>query len=157
MDFKTGTIHGNSGSLIVAGTINGRACDLTIDTGSDISIVRADVLSGESQEEIQPVEGCLRTATGEREPLHGISQLELGIGSRRLPKTLWVAGIHDQCILGLDFLHSHSFQVNLRDGMLIVDEEEIPLRRSGATQEPSCLKVVLKEGVTYTYPHCLRL
>ena len=116
MDVKTGTIHGNSGSLIVAGTINGRA--LTIDTGSDISIVRADVLSGESQEKIQPVEGCLRTATGEREPLRGISQLELGIGSRRLPKTLWVAGIHDQCILGLDFLHSHSCQVNLRDGVL---------------------------------------
>ena len=29
----------------------------------------------------------------------------------------------------------------------IVDEEEIPLRRLGATQEPSCFKVVLKEGV----------
>ena len=76
-----------------------------------------------------------------------MGQLELGIGSRRLPKTLWVAGIHDQCILDLDVLHSHSCQVNLRDGVLIVDEEEIPLRRSGATQEPSCFKVVLKEGV----------
>lgn len=144
LDFKTGTIHGNSGSLIIAGTINGRACDLTIDTGSDISIVRADVLSGENQEKIQPVEACLRTATGGREPLRGISQVELSIGSRKLPETLWVAGIHDQCILGLDFLHSHNCQVNLGDDC---NEEEILLRRSEAMQEPSCFKVMLKEGV----------
>ena len=87
---------------------------MTIDSGSDISIVREDLLSEETREQIQPVHGWLRTATGEREPLHGVSQLQVGIGSHELPETLWVAGIHDQCILGLDFLQSHICQVNCK-------------------------------------------
>ena len=104
-DFKTGSIYGNSGSLIITGTINGKPCDMTIDTGSDISIVREDVLSEDTWEQIQSAQEWLRTATGEREPLRGVSQLQLGIGSQELPETSWVAGIHDQCILlGLDFL-----------------------------------------------------
>ena len=60
---------------------------------------------------------------------------------------MWVAGIHDQCILGLDFLQSHNCQVNLRDGVLTVDGEETPLKRSTTTQEPTCFRVVLTEGV----------
>ena len=39
---------------------------MAIDTGSDISIIRQDVLSTELQEQIEPVHGWLRTAT-ERE------------------------------------------------------------------------------------------
>ena len=117
---------------------------MTIYMGSDISIIREDVLSEETWEQIQPVQGWL---TGEREPLCGVSQLQLGIGSRELPETLWVAGIHDQCILGLDFLRSHNCHVNLKDGVLVVDREETPLRRSVTEQEPSCCRVVLSEGV----------
>ena len=121
---------------------------MTIDTGSDISIVREDVLSEETWEQIQPVHGWLSTATGEREPLHGVNQLQVGIGSCELPETLWVAGIHDQCILGLDFLQAHNCQVNLQDGVLTVDGKETPLRRLTAVQpEPSCCRVVLLEGV----------
>ena len=118
--------------------------DVTIDTGSDISIVREDVLSEETRKQIQPVQGWLRTATGEREPLRGESQLQVGIGSRELPETLWVAGIH---VLGLDFLQSHNCQVNLKDGVLVIDGEETPLRRSATDQEPRCCRVVLSEGV----------
>jgi hypothetical protein len=103
---------------------------MTIDTGSDISIIREDVLSEDTREQIQSVQGWLRTATGERESLRGVSQLQVGIGSRELPETLWVAGIHDQCILGLDFLQSHNCQVNLQKGILTIDGEETPLRRS---------------------------
>ena len=74
--------------------------------------------------------------------------MQLGIGSRELPETLWVAGIHDQCILGLDFLQSHNCQINLQDGILTVDGQETPLRRSTATQpEPNCCRVLLSEGV----------
>ena len=121
---------------------------MTVDTGSDISIIREDVLSEDTREQIQPVQGWLRTATGEREPLRGVSQLQLGIGSCELPVTFWVAGIHDQCILGLDFLQSHNCQVNLPKGVLTVDREETPLRRATPAQpEPNCHRVVLTEGV----------
>ena len=118
-----------------------------MDTGSNISIVRPDVLSGVSQELIQPVSSCLRTVTGERAPIHGKGQLQLGIGSLIIPQELWVADIHDECILGLDFLQSHGCQVNLRDGALILRGEEVPLKRSPAAPEPTCYKAVLTEGV----------
>ena len=85
--------------------------------------------------------------TGEHAPIHGRGQLQLGIGSLTVPQELWVADIHDECILGLDFLQTHNCQVNLKDGSLIIGEEEIPLKKSQATVEPTCYKVVLKEGV----------
>ena len=96
---------------------------------------------------IEPVDSCLRTVTGEHAPIHGRGQLQLGIGSLVLPQELWVADIHDECILGLDFLQAHSCQVNLKDGSLVIGEEEIPLRKSKASKEPNCYKAVLTEGV----------
>lgn len=68
---------------------------MTIDTYSDIPIIRADVLNREIQEKIQPVDGWIRTATGKQEPFHGISQLAISIVCWKIPETLWVAGIHD--------------------------------------------------------------
>ena len=84
-----------------------------MDTGSNISIVRPDILSGEDQNLIEPVNSCLRTVTGERAPIHGKGQLQLGIGSLLVPQELWVADIHDDCIRGLDFLQSNDCLVNL--------------------------------------------
>ena len=118
-----------------------------MDTGSNISIVRPDILSGASQELVRPVNSCLRTVTGEQAPIHGRGQLQLGIGSLVVPQELWVADIHDECILGLDFLQAHGCQVNLKEGSLIIGEEEVPLKKPKATIEPSCYKVVLTEGV----------
>ena len=63
--FKTGSIHNDCDSLILAGSINGKACDITIDTGSNISIVRADILTEEDKLCVQPVSSCLCTVTGE--------------------------------------------------------------------------------------------
>ena len=122
--FKTGSIYAVADNLTVSGTINGRTCEITVDTGSNISIVRPDVLGPASQKLIEPVDSCLRTVTGEHAPIHGRGQLQLGIGSLVLPQELWVADIHDECILGLDFLQTHSCQVNLKDGSLIVGKRK---------------------------------
>ena len=58
-----------------------------------------------------------------------------------------MADIHDECILGLDLLQSHECLVNLKDGVLMVGKKEIPLRKM-STEDPSCCRVVLQEGVT---------
>ncbi len=119
-----------------------------MDTGSNISIVRPDLLQGMSESLIQPVNSCLRTVTGEKAPIRGRCKLQLGLGTREITQEMWVADIHDQCILGLDFLQPHSCQVNLRDGALLIGEEEIPLKRSSATPEAACFKAVLLDGVS---------
>ncbi len=92
---------------------------------------------------MEPVNSCLRTVTGENAPIRGRSKVRLGIGSLEIPRDMWVADIHDECILGLDFLESQGCLVNLRIG-----EQEIPLKRPGATTSQRCCWVVLLEGVT---------
>ena len=42
---KTGSINGPGDSLTVPGMISGAPCEITVDTGSNISIVRPDLLN----------------------------------------------------------------------------------------------------------------
>ena len=98
LKYLAGSIYAGGNSLTVSGTVNGAACEITVDTGSNISIVRP---GGMDQDLIEPVNSCLRTVTGERAPIHGKSQLHLGIQSLLVPQELWVADIHNDCILGL--------------------------------------------------------
>ena len=58
-----------------------------------------------------------------------------------MPQELWVADIHDDCILGLDFLQSHKCLVNLKDGALTTGGEEIPLKNNQLLQSPLVAKL----------------
>ena len=57
---------------------------------------------------------------------------------------LWVADIDDECILGLDFLQSHNFLVDIKDGALTMGGEIIPLNKPPPSPDPACYKA---EGV----------
>ena len=115
---KTGSVNGAGDSLTVSGTINGTSCEITVDTGSNISIVRPDILKDVDRSVLQPVHRYIRTVMGEQAPIHGKAQFQLGIGPLVVPQELWVADIQDQCILGLEFLYPNGCQVNLRDQCL---------------------------------------
>ncbi len=132
---------------MVSGTLNGRHCEITVDTGSNISIVRPDILQNLGEEVIQPVTSCLKTVTGETAPIRGRCTLQLGLGTQVVPLEMWIADIHDQCILGLDFLQPYGCHVNLRDGALTLREEEIPLKKPSLATKALCCKAVLQEGV----------
>ena len=146
-NLRAGTIFAGGNSLTVSDSVNGAACEITVDTASNISIVRLDILGGLDQDLIEPVNSCLRTATGEWAPIHGKGQLQLRIGSLLVSQELWVADIHDDCILGLNFLQSHNCLANLKDGSLTISREEIPPKKQPVTTEPTCYRVVLAERV----------
>ena len=129
----------------MAGTINGASCEITVDTGSNISIVRPDILKDVSSDLLQPVHSYIRTVTGEQAPIHGKGQLQLGIGPLVIPQELWVADIQDQCILGLDFLYPNGCQVNLRDQLLTIGEHQIPLKRSCIVTDQVCKAVLVRK------------
>ena len=59
---------GASLGLSALGSIAGVNCSFTIDTGSDITIVRPDVLQ-KSGTTLQPVAGHIRTVLGEMTPI----------------------------------------------------------------------------------------
>ena len=84
--FEISSLHAGGDSFTVAGSINGCPCQITVDTGSNISIVKPDTLKTEDLEQIKPVNSCLRTMTGERAPARGKCLLQLGIGVCRYHK-----------------------------------------------------------------------
>ena len=67
---KTSVVHGAENPF-VAGSVKEHTCHLTIDTGSNISIIRPDVLSEQEQTCIQPVSQSICTVTGEKAPIQG--------------------------------------------------------------------------------------
>jgi len=70
-------------------------------------------------------------------PIHGKSDLQVGIGTLVIPHQMWVADITDECILGLDFLERHGCQVDLKQGILLIAEEEVPLQQPRKDTEPN--------------------
>lgn len=58
--FKTGSIVSGrtADSLTVSGAIHGRSSHIVVDTGSNISIVRPDVLPKQLQDSVKPVTQC---------------------------------------------------------------------------------------------------
>ena len=146
--FKTGSIYSTCDSLIVTGSLNGRGCDITIDTGSNISIVRADVLANAERQCIQPVRSCLQTVTGKKAPIHGEGDVHLEVGNLIMTHQMWVTDIQDECLLGLDFLERHNCLVNLKDHCLRIGSQEIPLKKSKGETPPSCCRAVLNKDVS---------
>ena len=57
---------------------------------------------------------------------------------------IWVADIVDQCIVGLNFLLQHNFQVDVGNALLKVGPEEVPMR-FGNVIEIRCCRVVLQQ------------
>jgi hypothetical protein len=71
-------MQGIADSLIVSGSIEGANCDMVIDTGSNITILRPDVLGRVSKDvdiDVQPVDSLLRTVTGETTPVQSRGKL----------------------------------------------------------------------------------
>ena len=74
--FKTGIDLSSSNGLIAAGRIGDHECQITIDTGSNVSIIRPDILERlRNTLPVQPVESSLRTVTGATAPIQGRGKL----------------------------------------------------------------------------------
>ena len=110
-------------------------------------------MRGKGSKPIQPVNSCLRTVTGETAPIRGTAELRLGIGVLTIPHQMWVAEITDECILGLDFLERHGCQVDLKEGVLLIGEEEVPLQQAQKDAEPSTCRVIAQDSVNLP-PRC---
>ena len=143
---KIGSVRAAVDGLTLAGTVGGKTCNLTVDTGSSISIVRPDKL--DNLNVVQPSSHCLRTVTGDTAPLRGCGELEVGVGSLVIPHEMWVANIADECILGLDFLQKHGCQLFLKEGILIIGDQEVPLAKPTRSAALSCSRVIAQESRT---------
>ena len=113
--------------------------------------MRPDVLLRPRKEvTILPAERRLRTVTGEIAPIRGTCTEDFTIGNFHASHHLWVADITDECILGLDFLCKHEGLLNLRDDVLRIGTQEVPLNCLRSVSESVCCRCVA--NVTVSVP-----
>ncbi|KAJ8914881.1 hypothetical protein NQ315_014894 [Exocentrus adspersus] len=104
----------NNESLVVQGTLYGKKCDITVDTGATRSVVRRDMVPRTSIHEssLRPI---LETAKGDEITVYGNATINLGLGNAVLPMEIIVADIVDEFILGLDIMKQFNFMTLKND------------------------------------------
>ncbi|UYV73203.1 K02A2.6-like [Cordylochernes scorpioides] len=125
-------LRNTENGLLLRGFINGRSCDMVIDTGANVTLVRTDVFQNlypkPAEVRMKPI--SLQTATGERAKVHHCVLLSIQIGSKIFQHKGYVADIMDECIIGLDVLRQFGLSIDIGQNLLRTSDEDIPLLTS---------------------------
>ena len=133
------------------GVIEGNSCQITVDTGSDISLVRPDVLKAELEVPMTPVnDSRLRTVTGTTTPLQSRVDLKLQPCNLKTRHTFYLPDIADECILGMEYVKPAGAVLDLRESLMTIGSKKISLTGAKKAVEPVCHRVVA--AVTTTLP-----
>ena len=144
--FENKSISHTGNALLLEGIVDGRWCCMTIDTGSDMTIARPDVVQKGSID-WNPEMEWMSTVTGARAPIHGRGRLMLEMGDLQIQHDVVVADIKDEFILGTDFLTPNRCLVDLKNGVLSINDNQVPLMRLKQMKTPTCSKVTLDSTV----------
>ncbi|GBN64519.1 hypothetical protein AVEN_146716-1 [Araneus ventricosus] len=103
-------------------------CFLLVDTGTNITLLRADLGRKLKEQLIYTSPNMtLTTATGEKAKIQGKLDASIECGYRKFQHRVYVADITDSCILGLDFLQKFKFTVDLEKNKIRTGRKQIPL------------------------------
>ena len=131
--------------------IEGNRCQITIDTGSDISLIRPDILKAELNAPLTPVKDShLRTVTGTTAPLQSKVDLQLQLGNLSTHHTFYLADIADECILCMDYLKPAGALLDIGRSCMTVGSKDVPLTGATTGGEAVCRRAVA--AVTTTLP-----
>ncbi|GFV82269.1 hypothetical protein TNCV_2791671 [Trichonephila clavipes] len=96
--------------IFIMGHVNELPCNMIIDTGANVSIIRNDLAQKLKEKLIwTPPRVVLQTVTGEKIDIHGKLKVKIKFGNTTYQHAVYVADIADPFILGLDFLKEHGF------------------------------------------------
>lgn len=121
-----------------------------VDTGSNVTILRKDLLeswSPETRPHLTPVNLKLVTVTGECSSFYGKSQVEITLGSQKLIHEILFADIQNDGILGIDFLNANRIDVLLSKNYLMLNGEKIACFTNSQDAQPSCCRIAIVENV----------
>ena len=94
-----------AGSVFVGGFIMNSPCTFIIDTGADVTIMSHRIYTKlVNIEERKPLEmnASMRGIDGNEMPVLGKVTVPIALGERQSTRTVWVARIEENCILGAD-------------------------------------------------------
>ena len=93
-----------------------------VDTGANITIMRSGVYKSipESRRpQLRPVVDIMVLADGESSlPFDGCARFKVVLDGHTVEHTVWVADIGADAILGLEFMRSHNYHLDIRNGVL---------------------------------------
>ena len=121
-------------------TVDGKPCRLTVDTGAERTLARADVVTAQ---QLPDAQRQFRGVTGHCVQLKGPVEVRIGIGSIEEELPVYVANM-EECLLGLDYLEQNEACVDLRRKSLRLRGEAVPL-----LPEDDCAEVVTAERVRF--------
>ncbi|GBM09074.1 hypothetical protein AVEN_248055-1 [Araneus ventricosus] len=131
---KVSALCGGENGLYLEGSICDIPCLFLVDTGTNITLLRADLAHKVKERLIYTAPNLtLKTATGEKAKIQGKLDASIECGSRKFQHRVYIADITDSCILGLDFLQKFKFTVDLEKNEIRTGSEKISLF-SGSTQ-----------------------
>ncbi|GFW04467.1 hypothetical protein TNCV_878361 [Trichonephila clavipes] len=120
---------GENGIFIMGHThVNELPCNMIIDTGANVSIIRNDLAQKLKEKLIwAPPRVVLQTVTGEKIDIHGKLKVKIKFGDTTYQHAVYVADIADPFILGLDFLKEHGFTLDFNKNELRSIHEEVTI------------------------------
>ncbi|GFS96554.1 retrovirus-related Pol polyprotein from transposon 412 [Trichonephila clavipes] len=130
------------------GHVNELPCNMIIDTGANVSIIRND-LAQKLKEKLIWTPPCvvLQTVTGEKIDIHGKLKVKIQFGDTTYQHAVYVADIADPFILGLDFLKEHGFTLDFNKNELRSIHEEVTIFKIEHRTE-SIRQVTANENIT---------
>ena len=134
-------------SVQVAGSINGSEWPMIVDTGSNQTILRQDVLE---DKDIPVAAEELSDVTGGRSRLWGPVNVEFEVGGLTSRHDVYVsASIAEPCILGLDYLRQNGCSMDLSKMTLNIRGRVIPMTAGKpSTAEFRAFRVSVRKSVT---------
>ena len=107
----------------VAGLVDGKPCDLTVDTGAERTLLREGVLD---RRDIPRADQDLCGVTGASLALKGPVDATVQVAGARERVPVFVADIEEN-LLGLDYLRQVGAVLDLGEQTLVAGEEKVPL------------------------------
>ncbi|XP_023716570.1 uncharacterized protein LOC111869344 [Cryptotermes secundus] len=125
-------------SLVTQGWVGDKPCQVTVDTGAYVTVVRRDIAAGSPEKQPNP-DFTQQTVSGGFLPV--LKEVLLTLIMGRQPITMWVfvANITDELILGLHILRAYDASVDIGRQTQRLAEEELSLWSPGAGPRPSSL------------------
>ncbi|KAF8771471.1 hypothetical protein HNY73_018890 [Argiope bruennichi] len=142
--FHISSISGGDNGLYVIRQIGDISCNMVVDTGANVTIIRED-LARKLKSKIIWTPPCitLQTVTGDKIHVNGKVNLAIRFGNINYHHTAFVAEITDPCILGLDFLRKYDFKLDFGNSRMNSKFEDITLFGLHAELESS-QKIIAK-------------
>ncbi|GFX30546.1 retrovirus-related Pol polyprotein from transposon 412 [Trichonephila clavipes] len=134
--------------IFIMGHVNELPCNMIIDTGANVSIIRNDLAQKLKEKLIwTPPRVVLQTVTGEKIDIHGKLKVKIQFGDTTYQHAVYVADIADPFILGLDFLKEHGFTLDFNKNELRSIHEEVTIFKIEHRSE-SIRQVTANENIT---------